>query len=216
MRNLKLFSIIAIGVGVWLLRKKIMKKLTRLTSFGGKDDVWDRGFGSAYLPSPKKGETPAQYYERLEPWQRGLMRPEMAQTHVWPIITRKAYDLDPVTEKITNIRDVQSPMGVSGFLNAAEAHYAAIHKKRLLPGFIAAAKRGNLWAVAKTPQGEYWARVVDSGPARLDTFDVSPAFQRIVKPHWPVDVEYVVGEKPGLVLHEKEITRAPGMRVDEN
>ena len=156
----------------------------RLTSFGGPDDQWDRLYHQAYLPGPKKGETPREYVNRAPLWVREVLLPAAAEMDAWPVVEGWAYPAGHPEKRVWKRRRG----GVSSILDPSKwfAAWAIPAGRRDLQ---ALARAGRLWVVASIPPAGFAAaRVTDHGPSGAGerVLDVSPGFRSVLLPHWPV------------------------------
>lgn len=172
--------IIAVAGGylLWRLRKMPQK----LTSFGGPDDSWDRLYNQAYLPEPKKGESPRSYYARVKPWVKSVLLPAAASMDEFPIVEGWAYPAGHPEKRVWRKRRG----GVSSILNP-EAWFSAWAIPDSRTDLQKLARDGRLWVVVDMPTGRIAARVTDHGPsgAGQKVLDVSPGFRTQLLATWP-------------------------------
>lgn len=134
----------------------------RGTTFGGKRDRWDLANGSARFPSPKPGESPAQYYARQPEWRKAYFVPSMADYDEWPTDTAYIYSLTDLKNKKEKVVRV----GTSWFLNTENVDYFAWPLNAWTPEIRRAAEQGRAWLRVRNDQGvEVVGRIIDAGPA---------------------------------------------------
>ena len=138
------------------------KRRWRGTTFGGRNDRWDLANGSARFPSPRKGESPAQYYARQPEWRKAYFVPTMADYDFWPQDTAFIYKLSDIKKYVK--RQVQ--VGTSWFLNTENVDYFAWPIDAWTPEIRKAAEEGRAWLRVRNDQGvEVQGRIIDAGPA---------------------------------------------------